>query len=327
MFDAIIAQITTATFLYGLLLAIAVGATVLTIAMPVLEPDVLEKRMKSVAVERERLRARGREMLAKGGDGKQTSARYTQKNYMKQVVEQFQLKKWLTTEKARLQLAAAGFRGEPAEVSFMFFRLVTPIVMFVLALGYIFYVVEWDASNMTKLAACIGVAYAGLKAPELYLSNIAQKRQFSLNRAFPNSLDLLLICVESGMSLEHSFRKVSVEIGTESVPMAEEFSLATAELSYLPERRVAFENLAMRTNLPAMKSLATVLNQSEKYGTPLGGGLRVLAQESRNDRMLAAEKKAAALPPKLTVPMILFFLPVLIVVIIAPAVIQALATN
>eukprot|EP01037_Dinobryon_pediforme_P007040 gene7040-7103_t len=322
MLDILFAEMLTPGFVYGVLIALAVAATIITIAMPLMETDVLEQRMKSVAVERERVRARERERLSRTES--KGSVRFVQKDFMKRVADQFQLKKWLSTDQARMQLAKAGFRGEPAEVAFMFFRLVTPLIMFVLALVYIFGVIDWDQPPLIKFAACIAVAYAGIKAPEVYLTNVATKRQLSLNRAYPNALDLLLICIESGMSIELAFRKVSVEIGVESVAMAEEFALSTAELSYLPDRRVAFENLAQRTGLPAMKSLATVMNQSEKYGTSLGTGLRVLAQESRDERMTIAEKKAAGLPPKLTVPMILFFLPVLIVVIIFPAAIGAM---
>jgi tight adherence protein C len=144
----------------------------------------------------------------------------------------------------------------------------------------------------------------------------------SMRQAFPDALDLLLICVESGMSIEHAFRKVAGEIGNQSVPLAEEFALCTAELSYLSDRRIAYENLAIRTGLESVKSVSTALIQAERYGTPLGTALRVLAQESRDQRMSAAEKKAAALPPKLTVPMILFFLPVLFVIIMTPALVQ-----
>lgn len=143
-----------------------------------------------------------------------------------------------------------------------------------------------------------------------------------MRQAFPDALDLLLICVRSGMSIEHAFRKVSNEIGTQSVALAEEFGLCTAELSYLAERKAAYENLAMRTGLEGVKSVSTALIQAERYGTPLGTALRTLAQESRDQRMNAAEKKAAALPPKLTVPMILFFLPVLFVIIMTPALVQ-----
>jgi tight adherence protein C len=177
-----------------------------------------------------------------------------------------------------------------------------------------------------KIGVAIGAMYIGLKAPEIYISNAITKRQQSMGRAVPNALDLMLICVESGMSIEPAFRKVAQEIGAQSVPLAEELTLTTAELSYLSDRRLAFENLGVRTGLDSLKQISTVLTQAERYGTPLGQALRVVADESRQKRMSAAEKKAAALPPKLTVPMILFFLPVLFAVIITPAIIQVQAT-
>jgi hypothetical protein len=144
-------------------------------------------------------------------------------------------------------------------------------------------------------------------------------------RAFPDALDLLLICIESGMSVEAAFQKVSDEVGTQSVELAEEFTLTTAELSYLPDRRQAYDNLAQRVGLEGVKAVCLALQQAERYGTPLGTTMRVLAQENRDMRMSEAEKKAAALPPKLTVPMILFFLPVLFVVILGPAAIKVMA--
>jgi tight adherence protein C len=164
--------------------------------------------------------------------------------------------------------------------------------------------------------------FVGFKAPEIFLKNVTQKRQLSIRLAWPDALDLLLICAEAGMSIEAAFRRVSSEIGGQSIALAEELTLTTAELSYLPERRVAYENLGNRTGLEPVKSVMTALIQAERYGTPLGQALRVLSQESRDQRMNEAEKKAAALPPKLTVPMILFFLPVLFVVIMTPALIQ-----
>jgi tight adherence protein C len=162
-------------------------------------------------------------------------------------------------------------------------------------------------------------------SPNLFLKNKIQRRQLSIKRAFPDALDLLLICVESGMSIETAFRKVSEEIGTQSVALAEEFTLTTAELSYLPDRRQAYENLVQRTGLDGVKAVGIALQQAERYGTPLGTTLRVLAQENRDMRMSEAEKKAAGLPPKLTVPMILFFLPVLFVVILGPAAIKVMS--
>jgi tight adherence protein C len=232
------------------------------------------------------------------------------------------LASWLGTERAKGQLAMAGYRGASAEYTFLFFRLVTPITLFLATLVYVFFILHWDKPVIMKLGVALIATYIGIKAPEMFLSNTITKRKKSMERAYPNTLDLLLICVESGMSIEHAFRKVSLEVGTESIAMAEELALLAAEMSFLPDRRSAFENLGIRTGLESVRSLVTVLTQSERYGTPLGSALRVLSQESRDQRMNAAEKKAAQLPPALTVPMILFFLPGLFAAILTPAIIQ-----
>jgi tight adherence protein C len=216
----------------------------------------------------------------------------------------------------------AGYRGAHAEVAFLFFRLVIPVAFLVFALFYVFVVSTFGQPPLVRVGMALGATYLGIKAPEIFLANQIGKRQLSIRRAWPDALDLLLIIVESGMSIELAFKRVGIEIGTQSVPLAEELALATAELSYLPERRVAYENLAVRTGLDQVKAVVTALVQAERYGTPLGQALRVLAQESRDSRMNEAEKKAAALPPKLTVPMILFFLPVLFMVIMTPALIR-----
>jgi tight adherence protein C len=172
---------------------------------------------------------------------------------------------------------------------------------------------------MNRITACVGALLIGYYAPNLYISNKAAKRRESIVGVFPDALDLLLICVESGMSIEAAIVKVSQEVGGSSIELAEELSLLAAELSYLPERRMAYDGLARRTNNPGIKAVVTAMIQAERYGTPLGGALRVMAKENRDLRLAAAEKKAAALPPKLTVPMIIFFLPVLFVVILGPA--------
>jgi tight adherence protein C len=319
MLNSILNQALTAQALGALLVAVAVAASVLTVFMPALDSNGLDKRMKAVGAERERIRQREREKLAAQG---RRGLRHEQKAFMKSIVDNLSLEKWLGTETAKQKLWMAGYRGPQAETAFVFFRLVAPIAFLAMAVTYVFVLNQIDKPIIVKVGICIGALYAGIKAPEMFLSNATQKRQQTMRRAYPNALDLLLICTESGMSIEHSFRKVSQEIGVESVPMAEELTLTTAELSYLPDRRQAYENLTTRTGLEEMKSLATVLTQAERYGTPLGAALRVLAQESRDHRMNEAEKKAAALPPKLTVPMILFFIPVLFVVIMTPAVIQ-----
>ena len=276
--------------------------------------------MKAVSVERERIRSRERKKLG----SKQTKANLRQESgaVVRQLVDRLSLSSWLGTEQAKMQLAQAGYRGQKAEQAFLVGRLVAPIGLFLLTLIYVFLLNPPDYPGMFRFGMAVFAAYMGIKAPEIFLNNKMQNRQTSMGKAFPDSLDLMLICVESGMSIEHAFRKVASEIGTASVPLAEEFALTTAELSYLQDRRIAYENLALRTGLDGVKKIVTVLIQSERYGTPLGSALRVVSRESRDNRLMEAEKKAAGLAPKLTVPMIIFFLPVLFFVILTPAGIQ-----
>jgi len=323
MFELISEKINDPHFVLMVLVAIAAIAAVITVAMPLLETDVLGNRMKAVAQERERMRARERERAA--SKSKNVSLRQEPKAYMKQLVDSFSLSKWLGTDKAKLQLSMAGFRGPQAEIGFLFFRGTMPVILCLVTLLYVFVILHLTYPVVAKLGMALFAAYIGIKAPEIFLSNVISKRQFSMRRAFPDALDLLLICVESGMSIEHAFRKVSEEIGGSSIPLAEELTLTTAELSFLPDRRSAYENFAARAGLDSVRQLSTVLIQAERYGTPLGTALRVISQESRDNRLMEAEKKAAALPPKLTVPMILFFLPVLFAVIMTPAIIQIMA--
>jgi len=315
MIDFMITKMHDARFMTMLLSAIAASATAYTLIMPLFAGEGLAKRMKAVASERERLRQRERDRLAKS---EKVSLRQTPKQLVSKVVEDFNLTKWLAQEAARDKLIMAGYRGHAPYVTFLFARAVTPIVLFIGAALYVFVITQMDKSLTVKLGICVGAAYLGLQAPMLFLKNAISKRQLSIKRAFPDALDLLLICIESGMSVEVAFRKVATEIATQSIALSEEFSLTTAELSYLQDRKVAYENLAKRTGLEGVKSVCLALMQSERYGTPLGQSLRVMAQENRDMRMNEAEKKAAALPPKLTVPMIVFFLPCLFVVILGP---------
>src|ERR1700755_417401 len=315
MVDFLIAKLHDVRFMTMLFAAIAASLTVYTLVMPLLAGENMSKRMKAVASERERMRQRERERLHKT---EKVSLRQTPKQVVSRVVEDFNLTKYLAQESAREKLVMAGYRGPAHYVTFLFARLVTPIVMFIGAILYVFVISQMEKSMPIKIGICVGAAYLGLQAPMLFLKNEIAKRQLSIKRAFPDALDLLLICVESGMSIEVAFRKVSMEIVTQSVALSEEFILTTAELSYLQDRKVAYENLAKRTGLEGVKSVCLALQQSERYGTPLGQSLRVMAQENRDMRMNEAEKKAAALPPKLTVPMIVFFLPVLFVVILGP---------
>ena len=320
MLSYLIQQLSDPRVAASVLAAIAAAATVITLTLPLLAGDNLGRRMKAVALERDRIRARERERLAKGQQ--KVTLRQEPKAFMKGIVDRFKLGDWLGTETAKQKLVMAGFRGQQAEVTFLFFRLVMPIGFLIASLLYLFGLNDFGLPVLFRLGIVIGCVFAGIKSPEIFLSNGISKRQLSIRRAWPDALDLLLICVESGMSIEQAFRRVSQEVGAQSVPLAEELTLTTAELSYLSERRQAYDNLATRTGLTTVKDVTTALVQAERYGTPLGTALRVLGQESRDQRMMEAEKKAAGLPPKLTVPMILFFLPVLFVVILTPALIQ-----
>jgi tight adherence protein C len=305
--------------------SIAAVATVLTIAMPLLVNDSLSKRMKAVAVEREKIRARERERMSQVTQ--KVNLRPSAKQSVQAIVDRFNLKKWVGQEEARLKLVQAGYRGQAPYITYLFFRMVTPVASVVIAAFYLFVVLNFNQPAIVKIGMCIAAAYIGMHAPLMFLKNLIARRQLSIKRAFPDTLDLLLICVESGMSIEAAFRKVSEEVGTQSVALAEELTLTTAELSYLPDRRQAYENLAKRTDLEGVKSVCMALQQAERYGTPLANMLRVMAQENRDMRMSEAEKKAAGLPPKLTVPMILFFLPVLFIVILGPAAIKVMAVH
>jgi tight adherence protein C len=291
-------------------------ATVATLAAPLAKRDTLGVRLKAVANRREELKRRSREAIKGKG------LRRTDDTLYKRVVEKLQLSRLLEDPKVADKLAEAGYRGPGPVSTFYFFRFVMPFVTAALFALYLFKVnsLGWSV-NIRAAVSFLGFGL-GFYAPNIYLTNQAQKRRQAIAAVFPDALDLLLICVEAGMSIEAAMQKVATEIGSGSVELAEELSLLVAELSYLPERRLAYEGMSKRVNYPGVRSVMTAMIQSERYGTPLGNALRVMAKENRDLRMAAAEKKAAALPAQLTVPMILFFLPVLFIVILGPAAIH-----
>lgn len=301
---------------------IGVAAVFYIVVLPMLEARQLNKRLKATASEREKIRARERAKIVETQQ-KRGSLRYRPQQYMADVVERFSLEKAFLNEETRGQLKMAGFRGESAVVTFLYARFMVPFGAFALCALWMLLIDDYGQDTFNIVLISLGGGILGVFAPVVFVRNQINKRQQSLRRAFPDALDMLLICVESGMSIDAGFKRVSEEIGLSSVPLAEEFMLTSAELSFLQDRRVAFENLAGRTGMEEIRAVVMALQQAEKYGTPLSTSLRVLAQENRDMRMAEAEKKAAALPPKLTVPMILFFVPVLMVVILTPAYIIA----
>ncbi len=304
--------------------AIIAFAAILTVAMPLMRRNGLDVRLKSVASRREELRRRSREALANQKASKEVLLRHRDESLYKKVVERLQLSRLLEDPKVLDKMGEAGIRGPRPISAYYFFRFALP---FVFAAGVAAYlaIMHFDLPAMGRITFVVTGFVAGYYAPNMYLSNLAKKRRGNIVRAFPDALDLLLICVEAGMSIEAALHKVSQEIGASSIELAEELSLMVAELSYLPERRMAYEGLAKRINNPGVKSMATAMIQAERYGTPLGSALRIMAKENRDMRLSAAEQKAAKLPAQLTVPLILFLLPVLFVVIMAPAVLRSMA--
>ena len=309
-----------------LLAALAAFAAVVTLTAPLMETDKMSERMKSVSSERDRLKAAQKAMLEAGPTTrlreKQASGLYAM------IVQRLRLRNIFDIEATREKLRAAGLRSERNLTTFMAASVLLPV-----ALGALVFfeasttLADKIPSTGMRLGAGFMGVVLGYYLPVIMVKNFSTKRQKSIKRAWSDALDLLLICIESGMALEPAMQRVSKEIGSQSIPLAEEMQLTVAELAYLPERRKALENLAKRTGLETVKSVVTAMIQAERYGTPLGTAMRVLAEENRKDRMSEAERKAAALPPKLTVPMILFFLPVIFVVILGPAVITVLAAR
>jgi tight adherence protein C len=309
--------------LVTLLVGLSAFATVLTIAAPLFQGDQMKARMKSIASERDRLRAAHRAALAETGKLRDR----VQPGLIPQLVEILNLRKLFEAETTRDLLRQAGYRNERHLVYFLAARLITPILLALMCFIYSAQVFGDTVPTSMRFAALAFGLVVGYYLPNVWIKNKIGRRQHSVKRAWSDALDLLLICVEAGMSIEAAMQRVAREIGSQSVPLAEELTLACAELSYLSDRRKAFDNLGKRPGLATVKSVATSFIQSERYGTPLGQALRVLAQENRDMRMAEAEKKAAALPPKLTVPMVLFFLPVIFIVILGPSMILVFAAN
>ena len=243
---------------------------------------------------------------------------------MRRIAQSLKLLQSQQTSRLTDKLAQAGARSRDAVVVFMFFKLAMPVVFAAVA-AFAFYVLAvGEFPSFTRLLLVVGAAGLGWFAPELYLRNRIGKRQQLLQKALPDALDLLVICAEAGLSLDAALERVAREIGGSSPELSEELALTSVELGFLPERRQALLNLNRRTDLPAIRGVVNTLVQTEKYGTPLAHSLRVLASEFREQRLLKAEEKAARLPATLTVPMIVFILPVLFIVLVGPAVIKVM---
>ncbi|GGZ06340.1 type II secretion system F family protein [Novosphingobium colocasiae] len=304
--------------LIGTFLAfIAAGAMVLAIYAAITVKDPMAKRVKTLTARRDHLKAgivgtsRKRQSLIRKNDT-------TDK--MGEFLGAFKMLQDSQLREIEQKLAQAGIRNKEWAVAVVFARLVAPIVLGALAAAVIYwidYFPEWSSfKRFMGFAAAVGLGYKG---PDIFIKNMITKRTDAVRKGLPDALDLLVICAEAGLTVDAAFERVSRELGRAYPELGEEFSLTSIELSFLTERRMAFENLAYRVALDAVKGVVTTMIQTERYGTPLASALRVLSAEFRNDRMMRAEEKAARLPAIMTVPLILFILPVLFVVILGPA--------
>ncbi|MGE5547806.1 MAG: type II secretion system F family protein [Solirubrobacterales bacterium] len=301
--------------IFTALMAIGTLAGVGALALTLVRRDKQDERLKAVTERRRQLAVATAEQMR----AKSRQQPKKKKSGIEELVEKLKLVQADRTREIKRSMQMAGWRDPAAPAKFVAATFGLPVVFALISLLYTSGPLLENKPGFIKLLVVLGAAAFGFYLPRILLSNAVTKRRQAIQKAFPDALDLMVICVEAGLSAEAAFNRVTEEMITGAPEVAEEFGLVAAELAFLPERRLAYENLAERTGMPAMKSLSTTLLQSEKYGTPVALGLRVLAQENRETRMAAAEKKAAALPAQLTVPMIIFFLPALFAVITGPA--------
>jgi tight adherence protein C len=297
--------------------AIGAAVSVFMAWSALLVRDDLGPRLKSLAKRRDSLRS---QMI--GAANNRHRNKSASHGWMKDIVERLKLLRSAEANKASLSLAAAGIRSPDAVVTYLFMRLALPFVLGPVAWLYIYALDLMEAPWPMIIGAC--GALLGAAAPGLYIKNLADKRRKACKKGLPDALDLMVICAECGLSLDTTLDRVSRELGPSAPELADELGLTSVELTFLPERRKALDNLAERTNLDAIRGVVNTLKQTERYGTPLAQSLRVLAAEFRNDRLMKAEEKAARLPAILTVPMMLFILPVLFIVLMGPAILSSI---
>jgi tight adherence protein C len=308
----------TADNLLLVLMTTVAFMTVLAVWYGLIERDPMERRARVLADRRAELR--GGMLKGRGPSRRQQESL----SAMRRVVALLKLMRSQQSSKLSERLAQAGLRSRDAVTVFLFFKIAMPLLLAGAAAVLVYLLQIGDLSPATRLCAVLGAGVLGFFAPELYVSNLTSKRQLVLSKGLPDALDLLVICAESGLALDIALERVANEIGAANAELGEELELTSIELGFLPERRQALLNLSRRTNLPAIRGVVNTLLQTEKYGTPLSQSLRVLANEFRDHRLLRAEEKAARLPATLTVPMIVFILPVLFIVLIGPAIISVM---
>lgn len=311
--------LSSADWLRPAFIGLAVSCSLIALAWPYLQRDQFQIRFRKLQEDRQ---TRQGEFVREQDEDINGHSATLVKRILKFLARISDVIKLTSDEEVTRLLRMAGFRGPSALTNFQAFRVVFPVLLFAILLFYVKVIFYVDLP-IPFLTFTIGTpSCLGYYIPLLFVKNRAMKRKKAMVRAWPDTLDLLLIAVEAGMSTEAAFRKTANDMIRYSKEIAEELTITTAELSYLHDRKQAFANLAERTDSDEIRATTTALVQTERYGTSLGSSLRILAEESRSLRMREAERKAAALSPKLTVPMVIFFLPVLIVILIIPSLIR-----
>jgi len=303
----------------SILAGLAAFAVVMAIYAAVTIKDPMAKRVKSLEERRDELKAG----IITGGSRKRASLvrRTDTTDKVKDSLGKMNVLEQSQIEAVQQKLAHAGIRNKELAVIVIGLRAILPIVFGIIGF-IIFYSVdyfEFGDGSLKKLFGFAGLVFLGYKGPEIYLSNLANKRTAEIQKGLPDALDLLVICAEAGLTVDAAFNRVAKELGRAYPELGDEFALTAIELSFLNERKIAFDNLAYRVDLEAVKGVVTTMVQTERYGTPLASALRVLSAEFRNERMMRAEEKAARLPAIMTIPLIMFILPVLFIVILGPA--------
>ena len=298
---------------------VSVFCIVIAILLPLISRDNRKQRMQNLFLNTQTKGVQQDNETISLNDTKNIP-KYTKQ--LKEILHRFKLDSLTSSEELKAKLILAGWRRPNALVIFVTVKFCLPGLLIALSSFFLLVDQKYSLTIGMKLLILFGSGIVGFYLPDLLVKNQSQKRQTSMRQSFSDALDLLLICVQSGLSVEAAFTKVAEEMSKNSPILAEEFALTSAELAFLSDREKAYGNLAERTGLAIAKSLATTLNQADKYGTPVGRALKVLSEETKEERMAAAEEKGASLPAKLTVPMIVFFLPALFLVIIGPAILR-----
>lgn len=303
--------------------AAAAFVIVVILYKSMLEPKPESSRLKDLKSRREQLREG---LLASGTKPAANELSATSMTFMRKVVERANVLKGDVAREISEKLARAGLRTKDAMVAFTFFKGALPFLGGAVGLVVINMFAPPDMTYLQRVFAAMVIAILMFFVPDLYIKQLAKKRQKLLQKGLPDALDLLVVCAQAGLSLDSAIGRVAKEIAFSSAVVGEEFSLTALELGFLPERRQALENLKNRTGLKDIAAVCTTLIQSEKYGTPLAYALKVLSAEFRRERLMRAEEKAAQLPAIMTLPLALFILPVLFMVVIGPAIINAVAS-